>query len=119
MDAGSRNANDLDGDGIPNDQDNDDDNDGILDDDDTDDDNDGIPDSIDTDDDNDGILDTAENVVADYAAPQICHETDEDDEDEDEKCYSYSGEMIEVGASIDEHNERDETEECMYPLGRL
>ncbi|XP_055621605.1 uncharacterized protein LOC129765373 isoform X2 [Toxorhynchites rutilus septentrionalis] len=116
LDAGSRNANDLDGDGIPNDQDDDDDNDGILDDDDTDDDNDGIPDSIDDDDDNDGISDAAENVVADYAAPQICHDSDEDDEDEDEKCYSYSGEVIEVKASFDEHNERDEVEECMYPL---
>jgi len=49
--------NDLDNDGINNEEDNDDDNDGLSDDVDTDDDNDGIIDEEDNDDDNDGIVD--------------------------------------------------------------
>ncbi|XP_021711628.1 uncharacterized protein LOC5577238 isoform X3 [Aedes aegypti] len=120
MDANSRNANDLDGDGIPNDQDDDDDNDGIKDADDHDDDNDGIPDAVDNDDDNDGILDENEDQSR-FAAPQICHDpavinSDEDETDDDEQCYTFSGKAIEVKASVDEHNERDDVEECVYPL---
>ncbi|XP_058829508.1 uncharacterized protein LOC131688905 isoform X7 [Topomyia yanbarensis] len=121
LDEGSRNANDLDGDGIPNDLDDDDDNDGIPDAIDNDDDNDGIPDNIDSDDDNDGISDTQENIVMEFSAPQICHDpatdnSEEDDDDEDVKCYTFSGNAIEIKASIDEHNERDDVEECIYPL---
>ncbi|XP_065085506.1 uncharacterized protein LOC135707568 isoform X2 [Ochlerotatus camptorhynchus] len=119
LDANSRKANDLDGDGIPNDQDDDDDNDGIKDADDNDDDNDGIPDAVDIDDDNDGILDKDEDA-AKYAPAQICHDpaVDNSDEDlaDDEECYTYSGKVITVKASIDEHNERDDVEECIYPL---
>ncbi|XP_055530508.1 uncharacterized protein LOC129721676 isoform X2 [Wyeomyia smithii] len=123
LDEGSRNANDLDGDGIPNEMDDDDDNDGIPDSTDNDDDNDGIPDSIDPDDDNDGISDTKENKESEFLAPKICHDpaadsSDEvdDDDDDDEKCYSANGEVIQVKASIDEHSERDDGEECIYPL---
>ncbi|XP_058464369.1 uncharacterized protein LOC131438382 isoform X5 [Malaya genurostris] len=123
LDDGSRLANDLDGDGIPNDLDDDDDNDGIPDALDNDDDNDGIPDSIDSDDDNDGISDTQENIVMEFSAPKICHdpaavnsEEDDDDDDDDVKCYTFTGDTIEIRASIDEHNERDDIEECIYPL---
>ncbi|XP_029712698.2 uncharacterized protein LOC109415945 isoform X5 [Aedes albopictus] len=121
LDANSRNANDLDGDGIPNDQDDDDDNDGVKDADDHDDDNDGIPDAVDNDDDNDGILDNDEDSSK-YAAPQICHDPavdssdEDDDDDDDEQCYTYSGKKIQVKASVDEHSERDDVEECLYPL---
>nr|XP_029712698.1 uncharacterized protein LOC109415945 isoform X7 [Aedes albopictus] len=121
LDANSRNANDLDGDGIPNDQDDDDDNDGVKDADDHDDDNDGIPDAVDNDDDNDGILDNDEDSSK-YAAPQICHDPavdssdEDDDDDDDEQCYTYSGKKIQVKASVDEHGERDDVEECLYPL---
>ncbi|MBE6978829.1 MAG: isopeptide-forming domain-containing fimbrial protein [Ruminococcaceae bacterium] len=52
---------DLDGDGIPNNEDDDDDNDGTPDDKDDDDDNDGIPDDEDDDDDNDGTPDAEED----------------------------------------------------------
>lgn len=124
LDAGSRNANDLDGDGIPNDQDTDDDNDGIPDTEDNDDDNDGIPDADDVDDDNDGIADTVENMALDFSAPKICHdpavdnseEMADDDDDDDVKCYEFGGEAIELRASIDERSERDDVEECIYPL---
>ncbi|XP_062560064.1 dentin sialophosphoprotein-like isoform X4 [Armigeres subalbatus] len=120
LDANSRNANDLDGDGIPNDLDDDDDNDGVKDTDDNDDDNDGIPDAVDNDDDNDGVPDENEGLVQ-YVAPQICHDpavdnSDEDDEDDEEQCYTFDGKTIKVKASIDEHNERDDVEECVYPL---
>ncbi|MBE6856359.1 MAG: isopeptide-forming domain-containing fimbrial protein [Ruminococcus sp.] len=50
-------ADDMDGDGVPDDEDNDDDNDGTPDNEDTDKDNDDIPDDEDTDKDNDGIPD--------------------------------------------------------------
>ncbi|EAT45607.1 AAEL003137-PA [Aedes aegypti] len=56
-----------------------------------------------------------------FAAPQICHDpavinSDEDETDDDEQCYTFSGKAIEVKASVDEHNERDDVEECVYPL---
>ncbi|XP_055590758.1 serine-aspartate repeat-containing protein F-like [Uranotaenia lowii] len=124
LDEGSRNANDLDGDGIPNDQDTDDDGDGILDEDDHDDDNDGIPDTVDDDDDNDGVSDAVEAAGPSYAAPKICHDpasdvSDEDDnadDDDEQECFTANGAAIDMKVSIDEHGERDDGEECVYPL---
>lgn len=86
----------------------------------------GIPDAEDVDDDNDGIADTVENMALDFAVPKICHDpavdnseemADSDDDDDDVKCYEFGGEAIELRASIDERSERDDVEECIYPLG--
>ncbi|XP_053671613.1 uncharacterized protein LOC128721841 [Anopheles nili] len=109
-DQGQRNKNDLDGDGIPNDEDPDDDNDGIPDEQDSDDDNDGIPDAEDDDDDNDGVPDKEETVIVSTAV--VCVDADE----EDELCHTYNGGVIPVKASFDEHSEKDEGDECSYPL---
>ncbi|XP_050080085.1 serine-aspartate repeat-containing protein I-like [Anopheles maculipalpis] len=109
-DQGQRNKNDLDGDGVPNDEDPDDDNDGIPDDQDSDDDNDGIPDAEDDDDDNDGVPDSQETVIVPTAI--VCADADE----EDEICHTYSEGVIQVKATFDAHNEKDEGDECNYPL---
>ncbi|ETN60070.1 hypothetical protein AND_008320 [Anopheles darlingi] len=109
-DKGQRAKNDLDGDGISNDEDPDDDNDGIPDDQDSDDDNDGIPDSDDDDDDNDGIADNQETVIVPTAI--VCVDADE----EDEVCHTYTQGSIQLKATFDEHSERDEGDECSYPL---
>uniref|UniRef100_A0A182LRY1 Major facilitator superfamily associated domain-containing protein n=1 Tax=Anopheles culicifacies TaxID=139723 RepID=A0A182LRY1_9DIPT len=109
-DPGQRSKNDLDGDGIPNDEDPDDDNDGIPDDQDSDDDNDGIPDADDDDDDNDGVPDSQETVIVPTAI--VCVDADE----EDEICHTYSEGVVAVKATFNAHNERDEGDECSYPL---
>ncbi|XP_050094483.1 uncharacterized protein LOC126577113 [Anopheles aquasalis] len=109
-DKGQRSKNDLDGDGISNDEDPDDDNDGIPDDQDSDDDNDGIPDADDEDDDNDGIADNQETVIVPTAI--VCADADE----EDEVCHTYTQGSIALKATFDEHSERDEGDECSYPL---
>lgn len=63
-------------------------------------------------------------MALDFAAPKICHdpaldnsEEMADDDDDDVKCYEFGGEAIELRASIDERSERDDVEECIYPLG--
>jgi len=77
---------DLDGDGIDNDDDVDDDNDGQLDYEDDDDDNDGIPDDEDPDDDNDGVHDEYED-----------DEDDEDDDSENGSPLTYTGDDPSAG----------------------
>jgi len=81
--------NDLDNDGINNEEDNDDDNDGLSDDVDTDDDNDGIIDEEDSDDDNDGIVDEEDSdndndgkVDEEDSDDDIVGEEDSDDDND-------------------------------------
>jgi len=81
--------NDLDNDGINNEEDNDDDNDGLSDDVDTDDDNDGIVDEEDSDDDNDGIVDEEDSdndndgkVDEEDSDDDIVGEEDSDDDND-------------------------------------
>jgi len=96
--------NDLDNDGINNEEDNDDDNDGLSDDVDTDDDNDGIIDEEDNDDDNDGIVDEEDS---DDDNDGIVDEEDSDNDndgkvDEEDSDDDIVGEEDSDGTSNDE-----------------
>jgi len=76
--------NDVDNDGINNEEDNDDDNDGLTDDVDTDDDNDGILDEEDSDDDNDGTPDDEESAGTEVVNDEVKSEDTADIEGDGE-----------------------------------